>query len=888
MTATPRGGDVTTLVPRARLPAFNRPLAVSKSKLVPPRAPARVVAAERYREWLEPVLAHDVTLVGGPPACGKTVFAGQIYLAMSEAGRGAGWVSCDCAREGIRIADYIVAAVRRAISDSEEASRFQSPPASLAIDLANAVYDHRAPVLICLDDVDRIADGENAEFLARLIDNCPTNLHLLLTSRDARALPQRWVGGHGTILRLDGRVLRASDTEAAEYLASEGVSMSSQQIGALNAVLAGWWGGLREAAGSLRGATWNSGPDEWQRRCAQWVGPLLSESLAALPEGRRSLLTRCAVAATLTPEFAVHLLGDDGAGETLRDLALDGHFVEAVSGTVDRYRLHPALPGALTGADPALVAVLRRRAIDWHVGRGEFDDAISIASRDADSLAALLAEIGLAAIERAGPQQAWSVIERLPPDRVAGDAKLTRVAAWAGLLTGRAATPSEFDISHLAKAEIEALERIRAFVHPQDAPLEPLDAPPSADFTGRLLGAWHARAALHGGDHKQSLALLRPVIRHGRQAGTGFAEAIAFVTMADLHRAQGRPDYAERVVQEALSRLATGAGQGSDSAALLSIALADIHYLRNDLAAAGALVDEFLPVLARTGVAGVLLRGYRLAIRLAVAASCGEDAISLIEQAEELADDRGFRPLQAMGAVERMRQRVPLVTELEEILPVAAEEAAIAAPGSIAARTFAILSEARAFEAIGNLDRPHLTQVADRLLALAARAQDTELKIIGTVFHVLPQLSGRCDRMVEIETVRFLNSVAGMGFVRPMVDLLQITGVRTSQDFDRGAYSAGSFLALLRLSQPSGQDARSDEYKGAGPAFSFFTAREMEIVSSLSERETNKMIARRLGVAPETVKWHMKSLMRKLRANSRDEIVRNALTLGVSLNAGER
>jgi len=61
----------------------------------------------------------------------------------------------------------------------------------------------------------------------------------------------------------------------------------------------------------------------------------------------------------------------------------------------------------------------------------------------------------------------------------------------------------------------------------------------------------------------------------------------------------------------------------------------------------------------------------------------------------------------------------------------------------------------------------------------------------------------------------------------------------------------------------------------------------MEVVVALGSGETNEMIARKLGLTPETIKWHMKSLMRKLRASTRDEVVSNARMLGFMFDARE-
>jgi LuxR family transcriptional regulator, maltose regulon positive regulatory protein len=884
MTAMPRDAKVTALVPKDRAPVADRPAALSKAKLTPPRAPARLVAADRYRQWLEPVLSHDVTLVCAPLGHGKTVFAAQLYRDMLGAGLGAAWVSCYRSPAG-RFADYLVEAIGAAV-DGDWPGR-EGDPDAIAIDLANRIHSSGAPLLLCLDDIDQIAAGEDFEFLAQLIGHCPTNLHILATCRDERRLPPDLIEQRGAIQRVGVRVLRARDAEMADYLGSQGIPIGGGPMRALNEVLGGWWGALHRAAASLRSGGWSAGPDNWQQRCVQWVAPLFAETLAGMPERHRQLLTRCAVARTLTPDLATHLSGDILAGAVLRDIAQSGHFVEPLTAAQDQFVVHPALRAVLLAgaADvPGLVDTLRTKAIEWHVRAGDLDEAIAIAvaSGDAEANAALLVRHGMDAIALCGPAGVREAIGRLSRVRIAKGGALALTAAWSSSLSGDEMFESDICHPRIDPAERAAIDEVRAIACGKGSVPPAIPLPAAGDFKERLLIALKAEAVLKAGDHRQVQAMLRPILRRGRTAGIGFVEAIALTTMADLHRAQGRPGDAERLVREGLTHLALGASRQSGTAAILAVALADIHYLRNDLISAGTLIDEFLPALTGVGLPGLILRGYRVAIRLAVASGRSDEALALIEAVEEIGADRDLPMLAALGAVERTRLHIPLVSGFDEILSAQAEEAAIAAPGSPGAQTFAILSEALAFDAIANLDRPRLTCVANRLLALGERVQDVEMRTIGTLMNVLPQLSGRCDRMLEIDTVKFLNRAASMGFVRSIVDLLEITGVRTSQDFDRAEYSAGSFLALLQLSHPPESETLGLP-RASGSAFSFFTSREMEIVNALNEGETNKMIARKLGVTPETVKWHMKSLMRKLRATSREEVVSNTIVLGVSL-----
>ncbi|HRJ53232.1 MAG TPA: response regulator [Candidatus Thiothrix moscowensis] len=71
---------------------------------------------------------------------------------------------------------------------------------------------------------------------------------------------------------------------------------------------------------------------------------------------------------------------------------------------------------------------------------------------------------------------------------------------------------------------------------------------------------------------------------------------------------------------------------------------------------------------------------------------------------------------------------------------------------------------------------------------------------------------------------------------------------------------------LARVVQ--GGDAHAREDKAANP-FSELTPREYEILTLLAEGQSNKVIARNLGISDGTVKLHVKAILRKLNVSSR-------------------
>jgi ATP/maltotriose-dependent transcriptional regulator MalT len=59
------------------------------------------------------------------------------------------------------------------------------------------------------------------------------------------------------------------------------------------------------------------------------------------------------------------------------------------------------------------------------------------------------------------------------------------------------------------------------------------------------------------------------------------------------------------------------------------------------------------------------------------------------------------------------------------------------------------------------------------------------------------------------------------------------------------------------------------------------SARELEVLELLAAGRSNKEIARRLDVSPNTVKTHLANLYEKLEAERRTEAIRRARDLGM-------
>lgn len=83
---------------------------------------------------------------------------------------------------------------------------------------------------------------------------------------------------------------------------------------------------------------------------------------------------------------------------------------------------------------------------------------------------------------------------------------------------------------------------------------------------------------------------------------------------------------------------------------------------------------------------------------------------------------------------------------------------------------------------------------------------------------------------------------------------------------------------LTRMAQGKTAENTTDS------AFADLTPRETEILSLLAEGQSNKVIARNLGISDGTVKLHVKAILRKLKIHSRVEAAVIAVEKGLRYN----
>ena len=143
-------------------------------------------------------------------------------------------------------------------------------------------------------------------------------------------------------------------------------------------------------------------------------------------------------------------------------------------------------------------------------------------------------------------------------------------------------------------------------------------------------------------------------------------------------------------------------------------------------------------------------------------------------------------------------------------------------------------------------------------------------------------LDMRLPGMNGIDVLRQLRST---GMTMPVV---MLTTSSNEQDLVESLRS-GAQGYLIKDTEPDEvvvalRDIMAAVAADSSDPFSDLTPRESEILGLLAEGQSNKMIARNLGISDGTVKLHVKSILRKLGVHSRVEAAVIAVEQGLHSN----
>jgi len=364
---------------------------------------------------LQSGLSGKMTLVSAPAGFGKTTMVAAWLDELAKKQIGIGWLSLDeIDNDLVRFLAYLVAALQTAMPDIGEAAGhlLQSPPPppaeTILTLLINDISQNDQPLILVLDDYHVITIPAIHQALTFLLDHLPSQLHLLLTTRSDPPLPLSRLRARGQVMEIRANDLRFTFDETRLFFSQVmGLTLSNEQLAALEQRTEGWIAGLQLAGLSMQGY------DDLSGFIAALTGSnrfildyLTDEVLEQRPKGTKNFLLQTSILNRLCGPLCDALTGESDGQATLERLEQANLFLIPLDEERHWYRYHhlfaEVLHQRLRQAQLGLMEELHRRAFAWYAKEGLIDDALG------HSLAAGELAPALALVEK----HAWPSLER--------------------------------------------------------------------------------------------------------------------------------------------------------------------------------------------------------------------------------------------------------------------------------------------------------------------------------------------------------------------------------------------------------------------------------------------------------------------------------------------
>lgn len=867
-----------------------------RTRIALPSRPATYLRRQRLLRHLDQALQTPLTLVNGAAGTGKTLLAADWAAGLRQP---VAWLTAEEAdgRPGVFWA-YVLQALRAcgvpasgALGLLTEAARVDH---KLLATLAAELNERDKPVVVVLDEYDRVTAPEVAEQLEFVLHHAGPGLRLVLVSRTEPLLPLHRYRTAGELTEIRAAELAFTPEEAVTLLELHGLSLPVDAAHALVDRTRGWAAGLRLCA---LAAQESADPEvylkEFEAGRSTVADFLMAEVLKRQTDEAQDLLLRVSVLQRFCPDLANALTLRSDAEPILVGLHRSNAFVEHLGHSW--YRLHP-LFGEILRAHlrvrlPGLEPELHRRAAQWLLSCGSLPETLAHGAASGDwgfTAGALVDDLAIGqlftglrsdeldqlfagmALEAAGPatdlvraardlsrcdverglSHLHDAEERLASAPVGAAAKLScaLLGALAARLTG---SPER------AEKAAEAADQLQREVpghllekHPEVTALLLTHLGSTRLWAGRFEDARAALATVAGTPGGSSTVLLRE-------------ESMGHLALIDyLNGWIGRAERKALAGVSEAGQLGPSQPRASGPVAgtgLGLLVLAAVALDRDELDRAQALLDESVllssatqdPVLAAGQAMArarlLLLQGHaRTAVEAAdpgvhavVPSPWAKSHEALVASAAHLAEGRPDRAAEVLQGVSG-DQPVCAVEAARTLLAAGRPEAAVDLLDSIAPR-------GRTGPAVAVRAGLVRARVADKAGDAVAARRLVEQAL----------LDARRERLRRpfLDARPWINSFLSTEPLRELAD---------------GWLTPGP-------SRPGGRTAV--EERPLSLVAEGLSPREHDVLERLAGMMSTEEIAADLYVSVNTVKTHLKSVYRKLAVNRRNEAVRRARDL---------
>lgn len=885
---------------------------VVPAKFDPPTWLGNQLQRNHLLELLDNALHRRLTLVSAPAGYGKTSLLSQWRGRIAASGVQLVWLSLDKEDGDIkRLSRCLLMAIQNAVEGSFPETVSTDLPTRAALSaIVKLLANSQSPTILILDDLHNADSRPAHDFLKTLIQMAPPNCHFLFSSRDNPNLGQTLFQAEGQLLEVNSADLKFTSAEAAMLFGREGQSLDMEIMDQLLSRTEGWPIALQLSSLSLkRGVAPAMLLSNFDGSSAELARYLSEHVLLALPDDIQNAVMRTAIVDRLTGDLVNLLCDRDDGWLLLERLEKQGVFLSSVPTSKIEYRYHQLFAECMRErferSNAPEYAILQGKVAAWFADRDMVDDAVRHAIKSGDN--ALLASI----VEIAG---GWRLIPlgmqgvvadafaQLPKLVVRSQPRLALAKVYLNIKTGElGAARVAFDQLEASLAGAQLPAELRTEMQVVGDTLADYENQPVTfeDLIEReaLLRRLPADDHLVLANINETLGAkyfeagwleraLQPTLiarDHYKAFGSLYSQIFTHFLEARILRAQGRSNDALRILAETRETIFVHFGDQSDLAANCAAFEAELLYEQDKLEQAQEKLKWALPHMEQyDGWVDVYAAAYLTLARSLAFAGSFEEAWTLLDRARRTAVRKRLRQLEMLADL----------CELELKLTHGATEAEIA---SIALKVeLDILADG------ATMQSPQYRQVA-----LAASICRIRFNLLKEDWHgALSELEKVSVWAGERRAGRLLidlNILSAYANLRvgqaeeSRSSFDDAVGIAMFQEIPRPFIDARAIVqpcldsALLANSQFG--KYREQFLKSIGRAIAnsrnsitangLLTEAEVEAIFHLSQGHSNKEIARLIGMSPDTVKYRLKSIFKKIGVSKRRDAIRVLVERGL-------
>lgn len=340
------------------------------------RARSDLVSRPRLAARFDHEVFNRLTLVCAQAGYGKTTLVSSWLRGWPDK---AAWLSLDPGdNDSVRFLAHLVASIRNQEPDFEpelaRILRSANPPpiASLMTGFVNALATLNYRLILVLDDYHLVIEKAIHDAVQFLLGHQPENLHIIIASREEPPFSVARLHSHGRLTKFTEADLCFTPQEAEEFFNRlMNLELSSGQSETLCGHTEGWAAGLQMAALSLaKGQSKTDFIAGFSGNERHIIDFLADEVLSSQTPSIQSFLMRTSILDRFNAELCRTLTGEADSQGMLLNLERNHMFLIPLDANREWYRYHhlfaDLLQSRLNKAQPERLAELHTLAAEWY------------------------------------------------------------------------------------------------------------------------------------------------------------------------------------------------------------------------------------------------------------------------------------------------------------------------------------------------------------------------------------------------------------------------------------------------------------------------------------------------------------------------------------------